>query len=399
MKARRRGCEFCLGVLGPVLTLGACVPLEDAANVTGPEGPSDLAVVADTDTPEAFEGMTVTLSAEATGGTAPYLYRWDQNGGPAELALTDVMSDVLTTEAFTAPGRYVFRIMATDSEGFHATDFVAVEVIEAVTASAPKLAVMGEPVELSAELASEAADATLTWEVARGTASLEDETSSNPTLTTTAGETVEVLLTVTLPSADTQPVTTTRSFEIVSVFDLHPQVLIETSFGDITVDLDGELAPLHTANFLLYVDEGFYDSLLFHRNVCPDDPETGECQPFVLQGGGYKRVDGELELVEPTRDPVPSEADNGLSNGVVYSISLALTGGQSGSGTTEFFINLADNGFLDDQGFTVFGMVVAGTDVVDAIAAADRTDSPIIPGEVSLPVEDVIMQRVRRVSP
>jgi len=375
------------------------VPLEDAANVTGPEGPSDLAVVADTDTPEAFEGMTVTLSAEATGGTAPYLYRWDQNGGPAELALTDVMSDVLTTEAFTAPGRYVFRIMATDSEGFHATDFVAVEVIEAVTASAPKLAVMGEPVELSAELASEAADATLTWEVARGTASLEDETSSNPTLTTTAGETVEVLLTVTLPSADTQPVTTTRSFEIVSVFDLHPQVLIETSFGDITVDLDGELAPLHTANFLLYVDEGFYDSLLFHRNVCPDDPETGECQPFVLQGGGYKRVDGELELVEPTRDPVPSEADNGLSNGVVYSISLALTGGQSGSGTTEFFINLADNGFLDDQGFTVFGMVVAGTDVVDAIAAADRTDSPIIPGEVSLPVEDVIMQRVRRVSP
>ena len=399
MRARRRGCEFCLGVLGPVLALGACVPVEDAADITGPEDPSDLTVVADTDTPEVFEGMTVTLSAEATGGTAPYLYRWDQNDGPVELDLADAMSDVLTTEALAAPGRYVFRVVATDSGGFHATGFATVEVIRTVTASAPELAVVGEPAELSAELTAEAAGATLTWEIARGTASLEDETSSNPTLTTAAGETVEVLLTVTLSSTDTQPVTTTRSFEIVSVFDLHPQVLMETSVGDITMELDGELAPLHTVNFLLYVDDGFYDGLLFHRNVCSDDPETDECQPFVIQGGGYRRVDGELELIEATRDPVPSEADNGLSNDALYSISLALISGQSASGTTEFFINLADNGFLDEQGFTVFGMVVAGTDVVDAIAAADRTDSPIIPGEVSLPVEDVIMQRVSRVSP
>ena len=127
--------------------------------------------------------------------------------------------------------------------------------------------------------------------------------------------------------------------------------------------------------------------------------EFEPCDPFVLQGGGYVRVDDELELKEPTRPAVMSEAPTGLSNAELYSVSLALSGGNVNSGTTQFFFNMRDNGFLDDQGFTVFGRVVEGTDVVDTIVAQERTESPIIAGEVSLPVEDVIMERVTRVVP
>jgi peptidyl-prolyl cis-trans isomerase A (cyclophilin A) len=129
-------------------------------------------------------------------------------------------------------------------------------------------------------------------------------------------------------------------------------------------------------------------------------PVDGRCEePFVLQGGGFKRIDGDLEAVETPRDPVPSEADNGLSNSAVYSVALALAGGDADSGTTQFFINLKDNSHLDEQDFTVFGIVVDGLDVVDTIVDTERTASPVIPGEVSLPLEDVIMERITRVGP
>jgi cyclophilin family peptidyl-prolyl cis-trans isomerase len=383
------------------LALSGCTPVgTDTTVVLRPEGRSNLAVTAGTDTPEVFESMAVTLTANATGGTAPYLYRWDQNGGPVELVLDDATLDTPATEALATPGRYVFRALATDSEGFHATDFVAVVVHEAVTVEAPKLIVVGEPVELTATLESDAQGASVVWEVVRGSATLDDSTSTEPLLTATVGETIEVVLTVTLPSTGDAPaITATRTSEIVAVPDLHPKVVIRTNFGEITMEFDGEKAPLYTVNFLAYVDDGFYDGLLFHRNACSENLDTGECDPFVLQGGGYRRVDGELTLREPTRDPVPSEADNGLSNGTVYSVSLALGGAGPDSGTTQFFINLADNAFLDEQDFTVFGMVVDGTDVVDAITQVETTESPFIPGEVSLPGEDVMIEKAERVSP
>ncbi len=365
----------------------------------GPEEPSDLVVTAGTETPTTLEAAAVTLTAEAAGGEPPYLFRWDQNAGPAEITLADVTTSTATTGPLTSPGRYLFRVVVTDGEGFHATGFVAVEVVDAVTATAPEIAVVGEPVELSATLDPRVGDASVLWEVVRGTASLEGASSTSPRLTTTTGETVEVLLTVSSPSAGDAPATATRSFEIVSVHDLHPRVLVETTNGDFTLEFDGELAPLHTANFLLYVDDGFYDGLLFHRNACTENRETEVCEPFVLQGGGYRRVAEDLEPEKATRDPVASEAENGLTNGVPYSVSLAFTGGDPESGTTQFFINLADNGVLDDQSFTVFGSVSAGREIVDAIAATERTDSPIVPGEVSLPVEDVIIERMSRVNP
>jgi cyclophilin family peptidyl-prolyl cis-trans isomerase len=148
---------------------------------------------------------------------------------------------------------------------------------------------------------------------------------------------------------------------------------------------------------LLYVDDGFYDGLLIHRVVCRGGNVDTPCEPFVIQGGGYAREGDELVEVEPTREPVASESDNGLSNGQLYTVSLALRGGNPDSGTTQFFVNLDDNSSLDAQGFTVFGNVVAGQDVVDAIAEVETETSPLIPGEQSLPVDDIIIERISRI--
>lgn len=399
-RARALGLLMSAGTLAIVWATG-CVPRSDATPVTGPEPPNSLKVTASTETPAVFEGTGATFSATASGGTEPYRFRWDFNGGPIELELGTVTESSLTVDELTDPGRYVFRVVVTDDDGRHATGFVAVTVTPAVTATAPDQAIVGEPADLTATLETEAADATVLWEVTAGTATIADPAALNTTITTTTGETVDVRLSVTLPGVDDIPgATATREFQIVSVFDLHPQVLITTNYGDMTLEIDGEAAPLHMINFLLYVDAGFYDGLVFHRNACSQATEDDPCEPFVLQGGGYERIDGELVEKTPTRDPVVAEADNGLTNATVYSVSLALVGNDSGSGTTQFFINLdSDNGFLDDRDFTVFGQIVEGTDVVDTIVAQPTVDSPFLPGEPSLPAEDVIIERITRINP
>jgi cyclophilin family peptidyl-prolyl cis-trans isomerase len=377
----------------------SCIEVRDVGNVEGPQDETDLVVVATTDTPAVFEGTSsAVLTAEASGGTPPYLFRWDQNGGPA-VEISNETSARLTVNGLTDPGRYVFRVVATDAGGFHATDYVTVEVLSSVTASVPDFALVGQPAGLSAEVASDLAAPGILWEVTQGTATLDDPASATPKLTTSAGETVRLRLTIT-PAGATEGGAATREFEVVSVFDLHPRVKVQTNLGDFVIELDGENTPKHMVNFLLYADDGFYSGMLFHRNACTDNPDTGACDPFVLQGGGYHRVDGELVLVPPTRDTVAKENENSPSNGTLYSVALALTGGDPNSGATQFFINLStDNAFLDAQGFTVFGQVVEGADVVDAIVATPRVESSIISGEVSLPAEDVIIEQVTRATP
>lgn len=147
--------------------------------------------------------------------------------------------------------------------------------------------------------------------------------------------------------------------------DIAPQVLIRTTLGDIQVELNDELAPNTVANFLEYVDSGHYDGTVFHRVI----------SGFMIQGGGYN---SSLERKE-TRDPIRNEADNGLTNNA-YTIAMARTS-EPHSATAQFFINVVDNPFLnytaptrEGWGYTVFGNVVAGTEVVDQIAQV-RTGS------------------------
>ncbi len=142
--------------------------------------------------------------------------------------------------------------------------------------------------------------------------------------------------------------------------DPQPRVRLQTSLGDIVVELDPAKAPKTVANFLRYVREGFYDGTMFHR-VIPT---------FMIQGGGFTP---EYEQ-KATHEPIRNEADNGLKN-VRGSIAMARTGDPH-SATAQFFINVVDNDFLNYRapsvrgwGYAVFGKVIEGMDVVDRIKA------------------------------
>lgn len=148
--------------------------------------------------------------------------------------------------------------------------------------------------------------------------------------------------------------------------DDKPVVVLDTSMGAITIELDRAKAPITVDNFLKYVDSGFYDGLVFHR-VMPT---------FMIQGGG---LDAKLrEKEDGVRPPIKNEGSNGLTN---QRGTLAMARkGDPNSATNQFFINLVDNtrnlgpGGVDDFGYAVFGKVIDGMKVVDAIAQAPTSD-------------------------
>jgi peptidyl-prolyl cis-trans isomerase B (cyclophilin B) len=158
-------------------------------------------------------------------------------------------------------------------------------------------------------------------------------------------------------------------------------VNLHTSLGVIGIELDHERAPATAANFLQYARDGFYDGTLFHR-VIPS---------FMIQGGG---MDSDMNQ-KPGREPIRNEADNGLKN-VIGSIAMARTSDPH-SASSQFFINLKDNDFLDHRaptsqgwGYCVFGQVAAGMDVVEAIARVATTSRR---GHQDVPVEDVVITK------
>lgn len=347
---------------------------------------------------DVFAGTAVVLTALVGAGAQSPTFAWEAIEQPEDAAidLSAESAAQVTTPPLIRAGAYTFQVQVTDARGLMVSSQVLIDVRPAATIADPGLAFAGMPITLTASLDADAAGVSVLWSVIAGTGALTGEDTLTPVLVTERDESVIVHLTLSIPQPQGEPAVVTEQARVISVTSATPRVVIETNFGDFTIELDAERAPGHTKNFLRYVDEGFYAGLLLHRNACTENPQTGGCDPFVLQGGGYERIDGQLTLREPTHPTIASEAPNGRTNGELYSLSLALAGNNAASGRTQFFINLDDNAFLDDLGFTVFGRVVAGREVVDAIAAMPRTDNPTIPGEVSLPVEDVIMQQVRR---
>ncbi|MCL4106584.1 UNVERIFIED_CONTAM: hypothetical protein GTU68_009718 [Idotea baltica] len=159
-------------------------------------------------------------------------------------------------------------------------------------------------------------------------------------------------------------------------------VIISTTFGDIKLDLDAEKAPKTVANFLGYAEDGFYDGTIFHRVI----------DNFMIQGGGFNSDMSQKD----NGDPIENEADNGLKNDH-GTIAMARTM-EPHSATAQFFINVKDNDFLNHSGknmqgwgYTVFGKVVDGHDVLDKIRAVSTTTKG---GHQDVPVEDVIIESV-----
>jgi len=160
-----------------------------------------------------------------------------------------------------------------------------------------------------------------------------------------------------------------------------PRVKMQTNYGELTIALDADKAPKTVANFLNYVKEGFYDGTIFHRVI----------DGFMIQGGGFEP--GMKQ--KPTHEPVDNEADNGLKNDR-YTLAMARTNDPH-SATAQFFINVADNDFLNftaptasGWGYAVFGRVVEGTDTVDKIRLVKTGNSGF---HQNVPVDDVVITK------
>ena len=158
-----------------------------------------------------------------------------------------------------------------------------------------------------------------------------------------------------------------------------PVLVIETSMGDITVELNPARAPKSVENILAYVNDGFYDGTIFHRVI----------SNFMIQGGGFT-----ADMVrKPTLEPIQNEAGNGLRN-LRGTLAMARTG-EVHSATAQFFINVKTNSFLDhksnsaaDYGYAVFGKVTDGIDVVDKIKNVKTGDGDV-------PTETVLIKTIR----
>jgi peptidyl-prolyl cis-trans isomerase B (cyclophilin B) len=161
----------------------------------------------------------------------------------------------------------------------------------------------------------------------------------------------------------------------------HPKVKLSTNHGDIVIALNADKAPETVKNFIQYVESGFYDGTIFHRVI----------ENFMIQGGGFD----ESFKQKKSEASIQNEADNGLSN-KKGTVAMARTGDPH-SATAQFFINTKDNDFLDhrdktmqDWGYAVFGEVIEGMDVVDAIRKVKTT---MRGGHQDVPAEAVVIEK------
>ncbi len=195
-----------------------------------------------------------------------------------------------------------------------------------------------------------------------------------------AGAAVAIQDTATTPNdAATQP----QDKDNDSVY-----VRITTNKGDIILELNKAKAPKSVANFMSYVEEEYFDGTIFHRII----------EQFMIQGGGFT---SDMKK-KPTKPGVENEWQNGLKNDR-GTISMARIGGQPNSGTSQFFINVVDNPMLDraqadGAAYAVFGSVVAGMDVVDAIRSVPVQVSPLNRREISYPTEPIVIEMLREMT-
>ena len=162
-------------------------------------------------------------------------------------------------------------------------------------------------------------------------------------------------------------------------------IKLHTSHGEITIDLNNEKAPITTQNFIDYVNSGHFDNTIFHRVI----------NDFMIQGGGFESGMSQKKA----RAPIQNEAANGLKNDA-YTVAMARTSDVH-SASAQFFINIADNGFLNHTspttegfGYCVFGKVVEGKDVVDKIKKVETGNKS---GHQNVPLDDVIIQKAEEI--
>ncbi|MBL8879374.1 MAG: peptidylprolyl isomerase [Phycisphaerales bacterium] len=357
-------------------------------------------------TPTAAARDRVALSAQTTVAAADVSFAWLQVSGPG-VRIDDANG---ASASFAAPSLQTtqtlrFRVTAHNAAG----DVGSAEVKTVVTAD-PNFGVDtgsgngGSGSQGSSLIARAGADKsaeeestvtldgsgsiggglTFQWRQLSGTdvtinsAAAARATFTAPAFETGGQNTLEFELVVRDSSARTARDRVLITITAKSGTTTNTRVRFRTSMGDFVMEMETQKSPNTVANFLQYVDDNFYNNTIVHR-VVPG---------FVIQGGGF-----ETGLVQKTpRDPVNGEAPNGLSN-VRGTVAMALTAGNPNSGTSQWFVNLVDNTFLDAQKFTVFARVVEGMNIVDQIATVQTTSRN---GFDDVPVTDVIVTSVER---
>lgn len=356
------------------------------------------------ETVEIFEAVSLRASTNLAGD---FEFEWSVASGEAEFDNDEAQRVRVTPLSL---GEIILRVTANDEEQklFTSENFTLnVEQGSGfrVAMEKPDLLLVDEPATLVANITNDTIDEELLsyeWEVVRGNAELSATDTKTVQVTGTTAQTVVVKVTV-RGEIEGSAKLAQEEMSLIVVDDLRTQVIMTVRSdapgvsGDITFELFGDVAPKTVANLLLYIDERFYKGVVWHRVA-----ESEDGDPFVIQCGGFTRKGDVLKEKEPTRDTIPSEADPDFSN-LPGTIAMALKSGDADSGDTQFFVNMKDNSFLDEQGFTVFGKVLEGQDIVDAIAAVDRD---VADGESEdgreftlsdVPVDDITISSFRRV--
>lgn len=356
----------------------------------------------------AVAGTTVPLRASvaAADDDDTVRYSWLQIDGPG-VSIDNAESSAASFEAPSLATARVLVFMVTTRNASEDVGAAEVSVTVAAdpdygqggaVAGAPvsnpgidRAALPGDVVTLSGT-GSTGADLTYRWRQVSGPpVTLSDASSVKATFVVPAYDASNRTLVFDLTVTGANNRMSTARTEVAIRNPDAARVRVTTSRGNFTIELDEDSAPITVANFLQYVDDGFYDGTIFHR-VIPD---------FVVQGGG---LTPDLEEKE-TGDPIASEADNGLSN-VRGTVALARTADPD-SARAQFFVNVADNiaggdglsdldpGGVSIDGYAVFGRVIAGMSVADAIAAVETESRG---GLNDVPVEDVVIESIERVA-
>jgi cyclophilin family peptidyl-prolyl cis-trans isomerase len=337
----------------------------------------------------------IELTANVTDGSEDLSFAWRVVSGPGEFADDD--QPVATFTSATA-GEAVVEVEVVDNE---TEDRITAQVtitveqgepVEAFTVETdpPALVARNESIGISAVVSTDPGTLTYAWSAESGSPIIDDPTSSSPTVTITGEATTHLIVEVTATNESGSTRTESADVYLVTLEEAEPVVVFEIEdFGVVRIRLTPELTPITVANFLSYVDEGFYDGLIIHR------VEVGAFG--VIQGGGYApdAVPDFAETVE-THDPIINEAEFGGSN-IRGTISMARTG-EPDSATSQFFLNTTDNTSLDfaeggNPGYAVFGEVIEGMDVLDRISEEVETTAQ---GQIHFVTEPVIMTSVTR---
>jgi cyclophilin family peptidyl-prolyl cis-trans isomerase len=355
----------------------------------------------------AAEPFTLTVNTNFEGD---FEYTWRVLSGPEVELENEDEQTVTVTPVF--PGEVELRVEVRRLDEFGRVNRDITLVVEQggsfiVRAERPDLLLIDEPADITAAVTNDSLDPdalSYSWEIIKGDGKLSSAGGRTTTITGNRLETLQIRLTVTSQINGTRR----EAFEdilLAVIGDLKPQVRMtvtsvdEGITGNIVFELFADVAPKAVGNLLTYVDEGFYTRVLWHRVAVNPDGE-----PFVVQAGGFTAetdvAEGEeprLMTKDPTRPPVIGEPDNGVGN-TVGTIAMALVGNDPDSGTTQFFVNLADNDFLDDT-FTVFGEVVEGFDRIEAMTAVETDRRDVVEGGSlsDVPVNDIVIAAFRRV--